>query len=102
MKTVFVCTDRHFESDKKDRIGFNMAGGLHHALTDRASGFCYVNDPVLVICHFLDQGQRVMYVDIDAHHGDGVQWAFYQDPGVLTVSFHYEQRESPPSTSWDV
>jgi len=65
---------------------------------DRASGFCYVNDPVLVICHFLDQGRRVMYVDIDAHHGDGVQWAFYQDPRVLTVSFHQDGNTLFPGT----
>ena len=57
----------------KARIAFNIAGGLHHARADRASGFCYVNDPVLVIYHFLDRGKRVMYLDIDAHHGDGVQ-----------------------------
>ncbi len=85
-------------SDKKVRIAFNIAGGLHHALADRASGFCYVNDPVLVICHFLDQGQRVLYVDIDAHHGDGVQWAFYQDPRVLTVSFHQDGSTLFPGT----
>jgi len=84
--------------DKKARIAFNIAGGLHHALADRASGFCYVNDPVLVICRFLDQGQRVMYVDIDAHHGDGVQWAFYQDPRVLTVSFHQDGSTLFPGT----
>lgn len=85
-------------SGKSARIAFNISGGLHHALADRASGFCYVNDPVLVICHFLDQGQRVMYVDIDAHHGDGVQWAFYQDPRVLTVSFHQDGSTLFPGT----
>ncbi len=77
---------------------FNIAGGLHHALADRASGFCYVNDPVLAICHFVDQGKRVLYLDIDAHHGDGVQWAFYEDPRVLTVSFHQDGRTLFPST----
>jgi acetoin utilization protein AcuC len=85
-------------SEEKARMAFNISGGLHHALADRASGFCYVNDPVLVICHFLDQGLRVMYVDIDAHHGDGVQWAFYQDPRVLTVSFHQDGRTLFPGT----
>jgi acetoin utilization protein AcuC len=57
-----------------------------------------VNDPVIAICHFVDQGLRVMYVDIDAHHGDGVQWAFYQDPRVLTVSFHQDGRTLFPGT----
>jgi acetoin utilization protein AcuC len=77
-------------SEGRARIAFNIAGGLHHAAAERASGFCYVNDPVLVICYFVDRGKRVMYLDIDAHHGDGVQWAFYEDPRVLTVSFHQD------------
>jgi len=79
-------------------IAFNMAGGLHHALPDRASGFCYVNDAVLAICYFLDRGKRVLYLDIDAHHGDGVQWAFYEDPRVLTVSFHQDGSTLFPGT----
>ncbi len=85
-------------SEKKARIAFNIAGGLHHAAAARASGFCYVNDPVLAICYFLDQARRVMYLDIDAHHGDGVQWAFYDDPRVLTVSFHQDGRTLFPGT----
>ncbi|MEW6444344.1 MAG: acetoin utilization protein AcuC [bacterium] len=80
------------------RIAFNIAGGLHHAAASRASGFCYVNDPVLAIRYFLDRGQRVLYVDVDAHHGDGVQWAFYADPRVLTVSFHQDGRTLFPGT----
>jgi acetoin utilization protein AcuC len=67
---------------------FHFAGGLHHALPDRASGFCYVNDPVLAILRLRARGLRVSYVDIDAHHGDGVQFAFYSDPEVLTISTH--------------
>jgi acetoin utilization protein AcuC len=82
----------------KVRIAFNIAGGLHHAMADRASGFCYVNDPALTILHFLDEGNRVMYLDIDAHHGDGVQWAFYEDSRVLTVSFHQDGRSLFPGT----
>ena len=84
--------------EQKIRTAFNIAGGLHHALPDRASGFCYVNDPVLAIYHFLDSGKRVMYLDIDAHHGDGVQWAFYEDPRVLTISFHQDGRSLFPGT----
>jgi acetoin utilization protein AcuC len=79
-------------------IAFNVAGGLHHACPDRASGFCYVNDVVLALYHFLDRGQRVLYLDIDAHHGDGVQWAFYEDPRVLTVSFHQDGSTLFPGT----
>ncbi|MDY6988142.1 MAG: acetoin utilization protein AcuC [Thermodesulfobacteriota bacterium] len=85
-------------SEGKARIAFNIAGGLHHAHANRASGFCYVNDPVLAILRFVDQGKRVMYVDVDAHHGDGVQWTFYEDPRVLTVSFHQDGRSLFPGT----
>lgn len=85
-------------SEGEIRIAFNIAGGLHHAGASQASGFCYVNDPVLAIYHFVDKGKRVMYLDIDAHHGDGVQWAFYDDPSVLTVSFHQDGRTLFPGT----
>jgi acetoin utilization protein AcuC len=67
---------------------FNFAGGLHHAMPDRASGFCYLNDAVLAILALRRHGLRVAYVDIDAHHGDGVQAAFYESPDVLTISTH--------------
>ena len=67
----------------------NVAGGLHHALAARASGFCVYNDPAVAIAKLLDQGaQRIAYVDVDVHHGDGVQAAFYDDPRVLTISLH--------------
>jgi acetoin utilization protein AcuC len=67
---------------------FAFAGGLHHAMPDRASGFCYLNDAVLAIAALRRHGLRVAYVDIDAHHGDGVQAAFYRSADVLTVSTH--------------
>jgi acetoin utilization protein AcuC len=69
-------------------IAFNISGGLHHALPSRASGFCYINDPVLAIRRLVDRGRRVAYIDIDAHHGDGVQAAFYDTDRVLTISLH--------------
>ena len=84
--------------ERKVHVAFNIAGGLHHAVAEQASGFCYVNDPVLTIYAFLDQGLRVMYLDVDAHHGDGVQWAFYEDPRVLTISFHQDGRSLFPGT----
>jgi acetoin utilization protein AcuC len=77
-----------FVADGKGKIAFNMAGGLHHALRSRASGFCYINDPVIGILRLLDRGKRVTYIDIDAHHGDGVQKAFYETDQVLTISLH--------------
>jgi acetoin utilization protein AcuC len=70
----------------------NVAGGLHHAMPARASGFCVYNDPAVAIARLLDLGaQRIAYVDIDVHHGDGVQEIFWNDPRVLTISLH----ESP-------
>lgn len=80
------------------RVAFNIAGGLHHAAAYRASGFCYINDPVLAILDLVSHGLRVLYLDIDAHHGDGVQWAFYDDPRVLTVSFHQDGGTLFPGT----
>jgi acetoin utilization protein AcuC len=77
----------------------NIAGGLHHAMRDHAAGFCVFNDVVLAIRTLLDSGaQRVAYVDIDVHHGDGVQAAFYDDPRVLTVSLHQDPRTLFPGT----
>ena len=64
--------------------GVNIAGGLHHAMADHASGFCIYNDPAIAIQWLLNQGaERIAYVDINVHHGDGVQAAFYNDPRVL-------------------
>ncbi|MBI5563218.1 MAG: acetoin utilization protein AcuC [Deltaproteobacteria bacterium] len=69
-------------------IAFNIAGGLHHAMPSRASGFCYINDAALCIRHLAGLGKRVAYVDVDAHHGDGVEYAFYDSKEVLTISIH--------------
>lgn len=71
------------------RIIHSPAGGTHHGRPDRASGFCYLNDPVLGILRLLDRGLgRIAYVDLDAHHGDGVEAAFADEPRVLTISIH--------------
>src|SRR5438445_9292861 len=71
---------------------FSPSGGLHHAHRDRASGFCTYDDPA-VACQWLkDQGHRVAYVDVDVHHGDGVEDIFYSDPDVLTISLHESGR----------
>jgi len=82
-----------------DRV-FHFAGGLHHAVDQRASGFCYVNDAVLAIMRLRARGLRVAYVDIDAHHGDGVQAAFYRDPNVLTISTHERGERLFPGTGF--
>jgi acetoin utilization protein AcuC len=69
--------------------GINVAGGLHHAMRRAASGFCIYNDPAIAIKWLLRQGvEKIAYVDVDVHHGDGVQAAFYNDPRVLTISLH--------------
>ena len=79
----------------------NVAGGLHHAMADAASGFCIYNDPAIAIAWLLEQGvQRIAYVDIDVHHGDGVQAAFWNDPRVLTISLHESGRTLFPGTGF--
>ena len=71
------------------RRAVNIAGGLHHAMRDRAAGFCVYNDPAVAIQRLLELGAtRVAYVDIDVHHGDGVQEIFWDEPRVLTISLH--------------
>jgi acetoin utilization protein AcuC len=69
-------------------------------MPDRASGFCYVNDAVLAILRLREHGLRVVYIDIDAHHGDGVQYAFYGDPNVMTISVHERGERLFPGTGF--
>ena len=70
------------------QVAFNLAGGWHHAHRSRASGFSYLNDAVLAINWLVERGRRVVYLDLDAHHGDGVQEGFYDSDRVLTISLH--------------
>jgi acetoin utilization protein AcuC len=79
----------------------NLAGGLHHAMPSRASGFCVYNDAAVAIAWLLSDGvDRVAYVDVDAHHGDGVEAAFYHDPRVLTISLHESGYTAFPGTGF--
>lgn len=79
----------------------NLSGGLHHAMPDRASGFCVYNDAAVAIQWLLDRGlERVVYVDVDVHHGDGVQQAFWDDPRVMTISIHESPATLFPGTGW--
>jgi acetoin utilization protein AcuC len=79
----------------------NLAGGLHHAMPGAAAGFCVYNDLAVSIRWLLDQGvERIAYVDVDVHHGDGVQAAFWDDPRVLTVSLHESGRSLFPGTGY--
>jgi acetoin utilization protein AcuC len=80
---------------------FNPAGGLHHAMPERASGFCVYDDPALAIRWLLANGAgRVAYIDVDVHHGDGPQAIFYDDPRVLTISLHQTGRTLFPGTGF--
>ena len=90
-------------SSGKAQYAFNPAGGLHHARRREASGFCIYNDPAVAIARALDMHPdwRVMYIDVDVHHGDGVQWIFYEEPRVLTVSFHQSGRYLYPGTGFE-
>ena len=82
-----------------DRHGASIAGGMHHAMAARASGFGVYNDVAVAIAWLLGHGaERIAYVDIDAHHGDGVQAAFYADPRVLTISVHQHPAAMFPFT----
>ena len=79
---------------------FNPGGGLHHAMADRASGFCIYNDAALAVARARDAGHRVLYVDLDVHHGDGVQALFWDDPRVLTFSVHETGEALFPGTGF--
>ncbi|MFL5750800.1 MAG: acetoin utilization protein AcuC, partial [Chloroflexota bacterium] len=79
---------------------FHPGGGLHHAMPSRAAGFCIYNDVALAVERARRDGLRVLYVDLDVHHGDGVEAIFRDDPGVLTVSFHESGRYLFPGTGF--
>lgn len=84
----------------KVHVAFSPSGGLHHAFPDRASGFCVFNDPAVVIHRLRQEVARVVYIDIDAHHGDGVQAIFYDDPSVMTISIHETGETLYPQTGF--
>ena len=92
-----ICAAQRLNSGLCD-IAINWAGGLHHAAKDHPSGFCYIADCVLGILELLKYHPRVMYIDIDIHHGDGVEEAFYDSDRVLTCSFHKFSTDFFPGT----
>lgn len=79
-------------------LAISLSGGLHHARRAEASGFCIFNDPAIALHILRERFERVAYVDIDVHHGDGVQWLWYDDPSVLTCSIHQDGRTLYPGT----
>lgn len=94
-----VCASERIASGQSTRV-LQLGGGLHHAMPDRAAGFCVYNDVALGIRRLKDSGHRVAFVDIDVHHSDGVQEFFYDDPDVLTVSMHQSGSTLFPGTGF--
>jgi acetoin utilization protein AcuC len=89
--------------ESRTQHAVSVAGGLHHAMRGMASGFCVYNDPALAIRWMLERGaQKIAYVDVDVHHGDGVEAAFYHDPRVLTISLHEHPMTLFPGTGLPV
>jgi len=80
---------------------FNPSGGFHHAGPERASGFCYINDVALGCIVLAEAGKKVLYLDVDVHHGDGVAYAFYERSDVMTISFHQNPRTLFPGTGFE-
>ncbi len=88
-------------AEGRTRRAVSIGGGMHHAMPDAASGFCIYNDAAIAISWLLDHGfDRIAYLDVDVHHGDGVQRAFYGDPRVLTFSIHQHPATLWPNTGW--
>ncbi len=82
-------------------VAFNPSGGFHHAMPEQASGFCYINDVALACTILADEGKRVLYLDVDVHHGDGVAYAFYDRCNVMTISLHQNPRTLFPGTGFE-
>jgi len=82
-------------------VAFNPSGGFHHAHPERASGFCYINDVALACIILAEQVKRVLYLDVDVHHGDGVAYAFYDRCDVMTISFHENPKTLFPGTGFE-
>jgi acetoin utilization protein AcuC len=85
----------------KADAAFNPSGGFHHARPERASGFCYINDVALACMILAEEGKRVLYLDVDVHHGDGVAYAFYDRRDVMTISLHQNPRTLFPGTGFE-
>jgi acetoin utilization protein AcuC len=82
-------------------LAFNPSGGYHHAWPELASGFCYINDMALACIVLAEKGKRVLYLDVDVHHGDGVANAFYNRSDVMTISFHENPKTLFPGTGFE-
>lgn len=85
----------------ESEAAFNPSGGFHHAMPEQASGFCYINDMALGCIALTEAGKRVLYLDVDVHHGDGVAYAFYDRCDVMTISLHQNPRTLFPGTGFE-
>ena len=82
-------------------VAFNPSGGYHHAFPEKAAGFCYINDNAIACAVLAEAGKRVLYLDVDVHHGDGVAHAFYDRSDVMTISFHENPKMLFPGTGFE-
>jgi acetoin utilization protein AcuC len=96
-----TCQGANMLLDDGVGMAFNPVGGLHHAGKDHAEGFCYVNDIAIAVSDLVSKGKKVAYLDIDAHHGNGVQDAFYDTDKVLTISLHESGETLYPGTGFE-
>lgn len=87
--------------DGKANVAFNPSGGFHHAHPEKASGFCYINDVALACMVLAEHKKKVLYLDVDVHHGDGVAYAFYDRNDVMTISLHQNSRTLFPGTGFE-
>ena len=87
--------------DGKADVAFNPSGGYHHAMPDKAAGFCYINDVALACMILAEAGKRVLYLDVDVHCGDGVAFGFYERSDVMTISFHQNPKTLFPGTGFE-
>jgi acetoin utilization protein AcuC len=87
--------------DDKARSAFNPSGGFHHAHPELASGFCYINDVALACMVLAEHEKKVLYLDVDVHHGDGVAYAFYDRNDVMTISLHQNPKTLFPGTGFE-
>ena len=87
--------------DGEADVVFNPSGGFHHAMPERASGFCYINDVALACMILAEAGKKVLYLDVDVHHGDGVAYGFYERADVMTISLHENPRMLFPGTGFE-
>lgn len=100
MATAATLTGANLIISGETDVAFNPSGGFHHAAAERASGFCYINDMVLGCMRLAEAGKKVLYLDVDVHHGDGVAYAFYERADVMTISFHQNPGTLFPGTGF--